>query len=175
MISQFNLIPANDSHVSFLSTFGKKSFVDAYKITLPEEELEDYVDIAFSREQIEHEIEKSNAFYFLCDHKKDGLCGYVKFICSKIPECVSSDNAIELKRLYVMDKYKGAGVGSLLSGCGESICQEHGFTALWLRVWDGNIAAQKIYLHWGYKFCGEETYEVGREKRRVLLMVKQIY
>ena len=66
------------------------------------------------------------------------------------------------------------GVAGLLSGYGESISQQKGFKVVWLRVWDGNSIAQKIYLKWGYTFCGEELYRVGKEKRKVLIMMKHI-
>ena len=81
---------------------------------------------------------------------------------------------IELQRLYVSDRFRGKGIGKLLSEYGKFISQQNGFKVLWLRVWDGNSAAQKVYLKWGYSFCGEEAYKVGREERKVLIMLKHI-
>lgn len=174
MNDQFEIVQSNLSHVSFLSEFGKESFIDAYKVTLPIEELRTYVEEAFSKELIKHEIESSEALYLLCRNETGEMCGYAKYVNSETPDCIAHNGAIELQRLYVQDNCKGKGVGRLLSGYGESISQQKGSKVLWLRVWDGNTAAQKVYLKWGYSFCGEEAYKVGREKRKVLVMMKHI-
>lgn len=174
MNDQLDVVQANLSHVSFLSEFGKESFIDAYKVTLPMDELRTYVEEAFSEEQIKHEIESSESIYLLCKNAKGAICGYAKYVDSEMPDHLMHDRAIELQRLYVQNDRRGKGVGRLLSRYGDSISQQKGFKTVWLRVWDGNTTAQQIYLKWGYAFCSEETYQVGREKRKVLIMVKHI-
>lgn len=165
---------ANLSHVSFLSDFGKSSFICAYKLTLPVEELRTYVNEAFSEELIKYEIESSEALYLICKNEKGVICGYAKFLNSVVPYCVTNNKAIELQRLYVRNEARGKGAGGLLFKSGISIYKERGFKVVWLRVWEGNTAAQNIYMKWGYAICGQEWYEVGKEKRRVLVMMKQI-
>lgn len=174
MNDQLDVVQANLSHVSFLSEFGKESFIDAYKVTLPMDELRTYVEEAFSEELIKHEIESSESIYLLCKNAKGAICGYAKYVDSEMPDHLMHDRAIELQRLYVQNDRRGKGVGRLLSRYGDSISQQKGFKTVWLRVWDGNTTAQQIYLKWGYAFCSEETYQVGREKRKVLIMVKHI-
>jgi hypothetical protein len=61
-----------------------------------------------------------------------------------------------------------------LSIRGASIFQQKGFKTVWLRVGSGNTTAQEIYLKWGYTFCGEEMYRVGRERKKALIMMKHI-
>ncbi|WMW22831.1 GNAT family N-acetyltransferase [Methanolobus mangrovi] len=165
---------ANLSHVSFLSEFGKESFIDAYKLTLPMEELRAYVDGAFSEKLIKREMESSEALYLICKNSKGVICGYAKILNSEVPDCVTDNKAIELQRLYVKNESRGKGVGGILFENGEAISKQKGFNVVWLRVWDGNTAAQNIYVKWGYTFCGKEWYEVGKEKRKVLVMMKHI-
>ncbi|WP_319507732.1 GNAT family N-acetyltransferase [uncultured Methanolobus sp.] len=165
---------ADLSHVSFLSEFGKESFMEAYKVTLPIEELRAYVDDAFSKKLIKNEMESSEALYLICKNAAGEICGYAKFLNSEVPDCVADNNVIELQRLYVKNVSKGKGVGKLLSGNGESIFKKKGFNIVWLRVWDGNVAAQNVYMKWGYIFCGKDWYKVGKEKRKVLVMMKHI-
>ena len=45
---------------------------------------------------------------------------------------------------------------------------------MWLRVWEENVLAQRIYLKWNYAIQGTETYQVGREERTVVLMSKTL-
>lgn len=174
MNEQFDVVRANLSHVNFLSEFGKESFIDAYEVTLPIDELRTYVEEAFSEELIKHELESSESIYLLCKNAKGVICGYAKYVDSEMPDRLVPDRAIELQRLYVQNDCRGKGVGRLLSSYGESISQQKGFKVIWLRVWDGNTAAQQIYLKWGFTFCSEEAYQVGREKRKVLVMMKHI-
>ncbi|WP_445475411.1 GNAT family N-acetyltransferase [Methanococcoides methylutens] len=174
MNNQLEIVRADLSHVNFLSDFGKGSFIDAYKLTLPIEELRAYVDEAFSEELIRHEIESSEALYLICRNAKSIMCGYAKFVNSEIPDCVVDYEAIELQRLYVRNEYRGNGVGGLLYRYGESLSQQNGSGVVWLHVWDGNTIARKIYLKWGFTICGEGTYKVGREERKVLIMMKYI-
>ncbi|WP_440952020.1 hypothetical protein [Methanococcoides sp. FTZ1] len=101
MNDQLQVVQANLSHVSFLSEFGKGSFIDAYKVTLPIKELRAYVDAAFSEELIKREIENSEALYLICKNTKGLICGYAKFLNSEVPDCVVDDGSIELQRLYV--------------------------------------------------------------------------
>ncbi|MCD4821622.1 MAG: GNAT family N-acetyltransferase [Methanococcoides sp.] len=174
MNDRLDVLQANLSHVSFLSEFGKESFIDAYKVTLPMDELRTYVEEAFSEERIKHEVESSESIYLICKNAKGVICGYAKYVDSEMPDDLVHDRVIELQRLYVQNECRGKGVGRLLSRYGESISQQKGFKAIWLRVWDGNTTAQQIYLKWGYTFCSEEAYQVGQEKRKVLIMMKHI-
>ncbi|WP_340818245.1 GNAT family N-acetyltransferase [Methanolobus sp. WCC4] len=138
------------------------------------EELRAYVNDAFSEKVIEREVESSEVLYLICKDTKGEIYGYAKFLRSVVPDCVAHNEAIELQRLYVKDGEKGKGIGRLLSRNGDSISREKGFRVMWLRVWNGNTTAKNIYMKWGYTFCGEDWYEVGKEKRKVLVMMKHI-
>ncbi|MCD4806680.1 MAG: hypothetical protein K8R13_03770 [Methanococcoides sp.] len=100
-LKTLDIVHANLSHVSFLSEFGKSSFIDAYRTRVPIEDLRTYVEEAFSEELIRHEIENSEALYLLCKNAKGVICGYAKFVNSELPDCVVGDTPIEMQRLYV--------------------------------------------------------------------------
>jgi hypothetical protein len=62
---QFTIIEADLTHIGFLSDFGRKSFVDSYKCTLPLKELEEYTRVAFAKDAISDEITDSSASHDL--------------------------------------------------------------------------------------------------------------
>lgn len=138
------------------------------------QELAAYTDAAFKPSVIRDEIEFAKAMYFICQDSASTPCGYSKLLPSIPPACIDSDGSIELQRLYVDQNHKGKGIGRLLSQHGESVAMQRAFRTIWLRVWDGNVAAQHVYLKWNYTVQGSETYQVGREARTVLLMSKTL-
>ena len=168
----FQIIEADDSYADFLVDFGRRSFSDAYKETLPLNDLEEYTKGAFSKSNITAEINDSSVTYFVCSDLKSNLCGYSKLILSLPPACINPDRTIELQRLYVDENYIGRGIGKLLSMHAESHAKNRGFHGIWLRVWDGNVIAQRKYLNWNYSVVGNERYQVGGSTRTVILMYK---
>lgn len=171
---QFRICRAEASHVEFLSSFGRQSFIDAYQRTLPLEELEIYTGEAFKKAIIRDEIEHARALYFICQDLRSKPCGYAKLLISRPPECIDQDGSIELQRLYVDKKYRAKGAGKALALHAENHAIKGAFRTIWLRVWDENVVAQKMYLKWQYTVQGEEKYPVGHEERGVLIMAKKL-
>jgi len=168
----FQIIEADESHVDYLADFGRRSFVDTYKDTLSINDLEEYTQGAFSKATITTEINDPNVTYFVCRDLESNLYGYSKLILSPSPACIDPDRTIELQRLYVDERYRGRGIGKLLLMHAESHAGNRGFISIWLRVWDGNVIAQRKYLNWNYRVVGTERYQVGGDARTVILMRK---
>jgi len=171
---RFKIIEADASHVDFLSDFGQKSFIQAYKETLSLKELGKYTASAFSKAKILAELKDSSATCFICTDMESNPCGYAKLILSAPPDCMVADRCIELQRLYVAERNKGLGIGTILLMHAESSAMNKGFHSIWLRVWKGNSLAQKMYLKAGYAMIGEERYQVGKDWRTVTLMHKHL-
>ena len=165
---------ADLSHVQYLSGFGRKSFIHAYQCTLPLEELNKYINHAFSETTIREEMIGSEATYFVCQDSELNLCGYAKLIQSPPPKCINSQSCIELQRLYVGSTSRGHGVGKLLELHTESYAKNKNISSIWLRVWAGNTVAHEIYKKWNFKVIGEEPYQVGEDQRTVILMCKSL-
>lgn len=166
------VIEADLSKVEYLADFGRKSFIYAYQCTLPLEELNKYVNNAFSESTIREEISGSSAIYFVCQDSELKPCGYAKLIQSPPPECINSNSCIELQRLYVDSDYRGKGIGKLLEAHCEANAKKRNISDIWLRVWEGNTVAQDIYRKWEFKIVGKESYRVGKDQRMVLIMHK---
>jgi len=172
MTPELKIIVADTSHTRVLSEIGAETFIEAYEVTLSPEDLAEYVGDAFSEERIRDEIERAKAWYLLFRGAEGRVCGYSKHIATKPPACVIQDGAIELQRLYVRAGHRGRGIGGLLCRRGEAIIKEKEFGAVWLQVWEANVAAQQVYLKWGYTFCGQQMYAVGSDHREVMIMSK---
>jgi ribosomal protein S18 acetylase RimI-like enzyme len=174
MDDTITIISPDVSHAEELAALGRQTFIDAYRVTLPEQELLAYVEDAFSVGRIRQEIETSHADYLISLSSRKEICGYIKFVYSRLPLCVTAQQPVELQRLYVKDGFLGKRVGSLLLSHGEELVAAKKYSTVWLRVWEGNKRAQQMYLNRKYSFCGDEMYQVGSEERKVLVMLKKL-
>ena len=83
-------------------------------------------------------------------------------------------NAIEIQRIYVIEKMKGKKIGkALIEKCFE-IAREKGYETLWLGVWDKNIAAQKFYEKIGMKNVGTTDFTDGKNEFINLVFAKSV-
>lgn len=174
MDDQMVIVSPGPSQVEELAALGRQAFISAYRVTLPERELLAYVREAFGVERLRHELQAENVCFFIARSDDNGIIGYIKILPSQLPACISSDSAIELQRLYVKEGFTGMGVGSRLLERGEKCAAQGNFDHLWLRVWEGNNRAIQMYLDRGYAVCGNDSYQVGIESRKVFVMQKTI-
>jgi len=174
MNNRIAIITPEKRHVAELAEFCQKTFTDAYRVTLPEKELQTYVEQTFAAERLRAEIQSPLCCYRLAVNPDGRICAYIKCIPSPSPSCVTGRGLVELQRFYVGPGCTGKGTGGRLLTSGEQAMAEKGYATIWLRVWEGNLQAQQMYLKRSYTFCGEEMYRVGREARKVLLMSKRL-
>ena len=169
---KFRIIEADASHRDFLAGFGRRSFIDAYRVTLSLRDLETYTVDAFSPSRILDELNDPAITYYVCADEELNPCGYAKLIRSSAPACVECDRSIELQRIYIDSAHHGQGGGSYLLDYLEKRAVEQGLECVWLRVWDGNEGAIRLYEHAGFSTIGEEPYQVGKDSRKVIVMRK---
>ena len=74
-----------------------------------------------------------------------------------------SDNPAQLKRLYVQERFTGAGLGSALLARAEALAASEQATMLWLTAWVDNLRALAFYARRGYDDLGAATYTFQEE------------
>jgi diamine N-acetyltransferase len=73
---------------------------------------------------------------------------------------ISADEA-EVKRVYLLSRFRGAGLGRRLMQEAESYARSGGIQRLLLGVYSRNEAAILFYEKMGYKRIGERSFTVG--------------
>jgi len=68
-----------------------------------------------------------------------------------------SDDAPELKHLYVQEASRGAGAGTALCAWTERQAMRQGYDKLYLGVGVGNPGARRLYQRLGFSFAGRTT------------------
>ncbi len=68
---------------------------------------------------------------------------------------------LDLKRIYVLDRWHGAGVGAALMAAATAYARADGQSRLLVGVYSGNAKAQAFYAKWGFQRVGERQFNVG--------------
>ena len=149
--------------LKLISALGIATCYEAYFELDPSHDLAEYCVEFFSLEKVKAELEDPNSTYLIAESEGNAV-GFAKLREGKKIDCLEGRNAVEVQRIYLLEKVKGTGVGrALMEKCRE-IGRAKGYQTLWLGVWDKNIKAQKFYERIGMKNIGSCDFSDGKNK-----------
>ena len=151
---------ADISDLKIICALGITTFYEAYFEQDDSDDLASYVLDSFSQAQIKDELDDANSTFFIAE-LDDKAVGYAKLRENSEVDCLKKENAIELQRIYILERAKRKGVGvALLKRCLEAV-QAKGYETLWLGVWELNSAALEFYEKAGFIKAGEVQFPYG--------------
>jgi GNAT superfamily N-acetyltransferase len=86
-------------------------------------------------------------------HALAGPCG--------LPHPEVTPRCGELKRIYLLPQAQGGGLGSRLLATTLDWLEANGHGRIWIGVWSGNHAAQRLYARAGFERVGDYEFAVG--------------
>lgn len=115
----------------------------------------------------------TSQFYFA---EKDGeVFGYLKVNFAEAQtEAQEQIDALEIKRIYVLQQYHGSEVGQKLYEQALEIARNRKATYLWLGVWEENSRAIRFYQKQGFIEFGQHIFQLGDDAQRDVLMKKTL-
>ncbi|MBK7709452.1 MAG: GNAT family N-acetyltransferase [Acidobacteria bacterium] len=143
-MSELIIRKANARDVRLISALSITTCYEAYFEFDPPHDLADYCFNFLSPEATETEFNDPSSTFLIAELGGNAV-GFIKLRENKVVECLKGRNAIEVQRIYVLEKLKGRKIGQRLIEAGAAIGREKGYEVLWLGVWDKNVAAQKFY------------------------------
>ena len=148
------------SDIQIICALGVTTFYEAYCLQDDSRDLADYVLESFSSGQIEVELNDKSSTFFIAE--ADGCAvGYAKLRENSLAECLKGENAIEIQRIYILEKMKGKRFGdALMRKCFDE-ARRRSYQVIWLGVWEKNLAAQAFYEKYGFAKVGELTFPYG--------------
>lgn len=159
MTITIRLATADD--ITTLAALGTTTCYEAYFELDPSRDLADYCARVYSPEAVRSEFEDSNSVFLLAEINKRSV-GFAKLRENNRIECIDSPTAIEIQRIYVLERVKGAGVGRALFDKCIEVGVSRGHDQLWLGVWEKNLAAQSFYEHLGMAVVGTTDFNDGK-------------
>ncbi len=162
-MSEINFRRAGAEDVRLISALAITTCYEAYFELDPPHDLADYCFNFLSPEKTAIEFEDPASTFILAEI--DGsVVGFAKLREGKPVECVADRRAIEVQRVYVLEKMKGRDVGRRLIDESAAIGRDRGYDLLWLGVWDKNVAAQRFYERIGMRKLGTTDFSDGKSE-----------
>ncbi|GIV35544.1 MAG: N-acetyltransferase [Chitinophagales bacterium] len=152
-----------------LQKIGRLTFFEAFASGNTEENMNKYLDEAFSFTKLTTELSDNNAeFYFATLDNK--VIGYLKLNFGQSQTELQDNKAVEIERIYVLKEYHGKGVGQLLLDKAIKIARQKNTEYVWLGVWEKNPRAINFYKKNGFVEFDKHIFKLGNDEQTDIMM-----
>jgi ribosomal protein S18 acetylase RimI-like enzyme len=159
---------ATVTDASLIADLSRTTFYQAFAKDNTESDMELFMNEQFTKERLMQEVEKG-AGIFLLAYDADEAVGYARI---RVDNKLKHEDAVEVARIYALDKAIGKGVGKALMETCLQIANDMQMKAVWLGVWEKNERAIAFYQKWGFEKIGEHKFLLGTDLQTDCLMKK---
>ena len=140
-----------------ISVLATASFYEAYFEQDDPHELANYITESFSQERLNEELQSAETT-FLIAFRRGRAVGYAKLRDGEPHESIENKNAVELQRIYLIERAWGTGIGEILLERCISEARSMRKEILWLGVWEENKRGLSFYAKHGFTRVGTLTF-----------------
>lgn len=152
-----------------LQKIGRLTFYETFASDNTVENMNKYLDEAFSFTKLATELSDNNAeFYFATIDNK--VLGYLKLNFGQSQTELQDNKAVEIERIYVLKEYHGKGVGQLLYDQAIKIARQKNADYVWLGVWEKNPRAINFYKKNGFVEFDKHIFKLGNDEQTDIMM-----
>lgn len=145
-----------------LSIIGQATFLDTFAGILSGRDILGHCARQHSSEKYANWLDDPASAVWIAEIEPgQAPVGYLVLSKPDLPLPDISANDLEVKRLYLLSRFRGAGLGGRLMQEAESHARSLGIQRLVLGVYSRNTAAISFYEKLGYKPVGERAFTVG--------------
>ena len=158
------LRPSSVDDVPALAALGRTSFCAAFEDLYRAEDLQTFLEQAYSEGAVAMEIAAPEYIHRLAE---DGgkLVGYCKLRDpSGYAEHSDAKNPIALGQLYTAPGMTGSGIGAALMEWALAEARGRGAGAIQLSVYSENFGAQRFYQRYGFAKIADIDFWVGEQR-----------
>ncbi|NOU89742.1 GNAT family N-acetyltransferase [Paenibacillus sp. LMG 31460] len=150
-----------------------ETFNETFKHQNSPENINAYLERAFSLKQIEKEL--SNIFsQFFFVYLNNEVAGYLKVNTNDAQSEKMDDKSLEIERIYIKSKFQKQGLGKYLLNKAMEIAKGRNKKEIWLGVWEKNENAIAFYNKMGFVQTGVHSFYLGDEEQRDFIMTKTL-
>ena len=151
---------AGAADARLLSVLATATFYEAYFEQDDPHDLAEYVVGSFNMEAVANELDDPNSI-FLITMCNDHAVGYTKLIAGSREPCITAERAVELKRIYLVERVWRQGVGRVLLNRCIVEARRMNMDSIWLGVWQMNARARPFYEKHGFVKVGTLEFPYG--------------
>ncbi len=132
-----------------------------------------YLDRTYGLDTLRQELTETGSRNYLAFFGNE-LAGFMRLRENNEAQQLLGKNAIELQRLYVIEKVHGRKIGAALMREGMDYAKQTGYAWIWLGVWEGNPKAQEFYARWGFERFSEHVFLMGDDAQKDWLLKRRL-
>lgn len=159
---------ATPADAELIADMSRTSFSEAFAKDNTKEDMDIFMTEQFTKEELMKEVELSEGIFMLAYINNEPV-GYARL---RLKNNLAHEQAIEIARIYALDKAIGKGVGKALMLECINKANELQMKYIWLGVWEKNQRAISFYQHWGFERFGEHQFLLGTDLQTDWLMKK---
>ncbi len=156
-----------------LQKIGQQTFFETFSTGNSDDNMTAYLEESFASDKLTRELQNVNSFFYFA-LSNDQVVGYLKLNIGNSQTEKQNDDALEIERIYVSQKFHGKKVGQLLYEKAVLEAENHRVEYIWLGVWEGNARAIRFYEKNGFFEFGQHIFKLGEDEQIDILMKKPL-
>ncbi|MFR0552754.1 GNAT family N-acetyltransferase [Ligilactobacillus salivarius] len=159
--------------IEALQAIAKQTFTETFGSQNTAEDLAKFLSEEYAFDKLKAEVENPELFYYFC-YFEDELAGYLKLNVGAAQTEPDYPEALEIQRIYVLQKYQGKRIGLAMMQQALVVAEELKKPQVWLGVWENNFKAQAFYQKSGFKKVGSHDFILGNDKQTDYILLKTL-
>jgi ribosomal protein S18 acetylase RimI-like enzyme len=157
------------SDLNSLMEISRETFYETFAKDNSIEDTNKYLSENVTEEKLTKELNNTNSRFYFCYFKSE-LAGYLKVNISTAQTESLLPDALEIERIYILNKFHGQGLGKALMEKAIQTTKELSINEIWLGVWEHNIKALKFYNKLGFNQFSQHIFKLGEDEQTDILM-----
>lgn len=142
-----------------LAARGRRCFVETFGAHFPADDLALHLERKFGPGALAGEFLAPDLRIRMAEEDAE-VAAYIKLALMDLP-VPHEPGALEVKQLYVLEPWQGAGVAAALMRWAIDTARADGVPALYLSVWEKGARAQAFYRRHGFEIVGTAPFLLG--------------
>ena len=159
--------------IKTLQAIAKQTFTETFGSQNTAEDLAKFLNEEYDFDKLKAEVENPESFYYFY-YFEDELAGYLKLNVGAAQTESDYPEALEIQRIYVLQKYQGKRIGLAMMQQALVIAEELKKPQVWLGVWENNFKAQAFYQKSGFKKVGSHDFILGDDRQTDHILLKTL-
>ena len=172
-MKRLHVVAADERHLPFLSTTAGEMFARSHAEAMHPDDIGAYLQEAFAPDRVRRHLTRPDNMFMVAE-VGDEIAGYIRLVDGPVSALIVDESPIEVRRLYVLERWHGHGVGRALMEEGLERATSLEKSVCWLHVWERNLAAIHFYERCGFKQIGREGSAYRRSNPVALVMVRPV-
>ncbi len=118
-----------------IADLSRKTFYDSFAADNTAADMDKFMNETFTREKLIKEVGAAGNTFLLA-YEGDEVLGYVRLRDTPNPLLLNGGTALEIARIYAVQKSIGKGVGSALMQACIDLARQKNAPVIWLGVWE---------------------------------------